>query len=322
MDKAGPNGDLGVVRLGVDVGLEKYVSSDEGEQNIRLPSCDEQGMGADTESMVEVCHGQTSVPNPSTNKLKLASDKIKCATLGKISDRGREGMDGNYDFCEEDSSRQACGMLYEGELTQDKDDPTCRSQDLRHHSHKSTVGEMGIIQHSVTLFQERLLSRTEVMGAWRLRDTEDASSLVLCDSSKIPFKMINILIWNCRGAMKPQFRNTVMDLVEWHTPMLMVITETRMSGARAIEMIESLPFDGSVIADTIGFAGGIWMLWRTDLVHVEVLASIEQEIHAIIRVRSQSLTWIISAIYASPRFVERCMLWENLKLIANLHDLP
>ena len=160
------------------------------------------------------------------------------------------------------------------------------------------------------------------MGAWRLRDIKDASSLVPCDSSKISFKMMNILIWNCRGAMKPQFRKTVLDLVEWHAPLLMVITETRMSGAGAIELIESLPFDGSVVADTIGFAGGIWMLWRTDLVHVDILASTEQEIHAIIRVRSQSLTWIISAIYASPRFVERCMLWENLKLIATLHDLP
>ena len=58
------------------------------------------------------------------------------------------------------------------------------------------------------------------------------------------------------------------------------------------------------------------------MVHVEVLASTEQEIHAIIQVRSQSLNWIISAIYASPRFVERCMLWENLKLIATIHDLP
>ena len=72
--------------------------------------------------------------------------------------------------------------------------------------------------------------------------------------------------------------------------MLMVITETSLSGARAVEMIESLPFDGSVVTDTIGFAGGIWLLWRTDMVHVEVLASTEQEIHAIIRVRSQSLS--------------------------------
>ena len=59
-----------------------------------------------------------------------------------------------------------------------------------------------------------------------------------------------------------------------------------MSGARSVEMIESLPFDGSVVVGTIGFAGGIWLLWRIDLVHVEVLAATEQEIHAIIRVRS------------------------------------
>ena len=96
-----------------------------------------------------------------------------------------------------------------------------------------------------------------MMGEWKLRDTEDSSSLVTFDSSKTPFKIMNILIWNCKGAMKPQFRKTMMDLVEWHTSMLMVITETRMSGARAVEMIESLTFDGSVVADTISFARGI-----------------------------------------------------------------
>lgn len=75
--------------------------------------------------------------------------------------------------------------------------------------------------------------------------------------------------------MKPQFKKTVMDLVEWHTPILMVITETRLSGARAVEIIETLPFNGFVVADTIGFAGGIWLLWRTDLVQVDVLESTE-----------------------------------------------
>lgn len=75
--------------------------------------------------------------------------------------------------------------------------------------------------------------------------------------------------------MKPQFKKTVMDLVEWHTPILMVITETRLSGARAVEIIKTLPFNGFVVADTIGFAGGIWLLWRTDLVQVDVLESTE-----------------------------------------------
>ena len=31
-------------------------------------------------------------------------------------------------------------------------------------------------------------------------------------------------------------------------------------------MIETLPFDGAKVSDTIGFAGGIRLLWKTDLV--------------------------------------------------------
>lgn len=66
--------------------------------------------------------------------------------------------------------------------------------------------------------------------------------------------------------MKPQFKKTIMDLVAWHSPILMVITETRLSGARVDEIIKGLTFDGVVVTDTIGFSGGIWMLWRSDLV--------------------------------------------------------
>ena len=53
----------------------------------------------------------------------------------------------------------------------------------------------------------------ELMYAWKLRDTEDASSLSHFDSTTNPNRIMNILIWNCRGAMKPLFRKTVMDLV-------------------------------------------------------------------------------------------------------------
>ena len=131
---------------------------------------------------------------------------------------------------------------------------------------KVTQEMMGILNHSMTLFREKLVKKPEMMATWRLRDTEDSPTAVCFDSSLTPFKIMNILIWNCRGAMKPQFRKTVMDLVEWHNPILMVITETRMSGSRVLEMIEMLPFDGAKVSDTIGFAGGIRLLWKTDLV--------------------------------------------------------
>ena len=77
---------------------------------------------------------------------------------------------------------------------------------------------------------------------------------------------MNVLIWNCRGALKPSFRQTILDLVNWHHPIIMVITETRLSGDRAKGIMASLPFDGAMCSDTIGFARGIWLLWWTDLV--------------------------------------------------------
>ena len=42
----------------------------------------------------------------------------------------------------------------------------------------------------------------------------------------------------------------------------------------------------------------------------------------LLKVHSSNLTWLISAIYASPRLVERRILWNNLKTVAQLHNLP
>ena len=66
----------------------------------------------------------------------------------------------------------------------------------------------------------------ELMDAWRLRDTKDVSSLSHFDSASNPNRIMNILIWSCRGAMKPLFRKIVMYLVAWNSPIVMVTTET------------------------------------------------------------------------------------------------
>ncbi|XP_075636302.1 uncharacterized protein LOC142608413 [Castanea sativa] len=147
---------------------------------------------------------------------------------------------------------------------------------------RATQDTLGIIKHSITLLRGRWELRMDLMEEWRLRDTKDASSLSHFNTTTTPNRIVNILIWNCRGAMKPLFRKTVMDLVAWHSPIIMVITETRLSGARAKEIIETLPFDRAEVIDSIGFVGGISLLWSSNLVHVDILATTEQEIHAII----------------------------------------
>ena len=48
----------------------------------------------------------------------------------------------------------------------------------------------------------------------------------------------------------------------------------------------------------------------------------EQEIHVLVKVLPSNFEYICIVVYASPRFHERCVLWNNLKNATNLQDKP
>ena len=48
----------------------------------------------------------------------------------------------------------------------------------------------------------------------------------------------------------------------------------------------------------------------------------KQEIHVLVKILSSNFEFICTVVYASPRFHERCVLWNNLINAANLHDKP
>ena len=52
------------------------------------------------------------------------------------------------------------------------------------------------------------------------------------------------------------------------------------------------------------------------------LTGTEQEIHASVKVKSSNLYWLFTAVYASPRFRERRLPWNNLKYVSSIHNLP
>ncbi|XP_023881794.1 uncharacterized protein LOC111994169 [Quercus suber] len=133
---------------------------------------------------------------------------------------------------------------------------------------------------------------------------------------------MNILIWNSRGALKPSFQSYIHDLTRRYDPAVLVVMETKLGGRRAKEVTDRLPFGGAIHTDTIGLSGGLWLLWNDDIVEVEALAKTEQEIHVEVKVRASNLSWVLSAIYASPRTEERSILWSNLSKVAELHNKP
>ena len=136
------------------------------------------------------------------------------------------------------------------------------------------------------------------------------------------FVKMNILMWNCRGALNPDFKRRIFEMATNHNPAIMVITKTRMGGDRAAKIIADLPVDGFITIETIGYARGLWVLWKIEEADIDLLAATKQEIHATVKVCCSNLTWFISAIYASPRLAERRLVWSNLSEIAKLHNHP
>ena len=142
-----------------------------------------------------------------------------------------------------------------------------------------------------------------------------------CSPPSFPFPM-NFLIWNCRGAQKPSFQNYIHELSRKYDPAIFAIMETKFGGNKAKEITAGLPFDGAIHTETIGLSGGLWLLWNDDKVSVEELAKTEQEIHTEVKVCASNLSWIFSTIYASPKNEDRCVLWNNLNKVAELHNKP
>lgn len=132
---------------------------------------------------------------------------------------------------------------------------------------------------------------------------------------------MNIIVWNCRGTLKPSFQKHVRELMQNHDPAILVVMETRVGGERAREITDKLPFDGAIHTDTIGYTDGLWVLWKSNKVEISSLASTEQEIHIVVKVRPSNLSWLFTAVYASPRSAERHLLWNNFIKVGELHSM-
>lgn len=55
---------------------------------------------------------------------------------------------------------------------------------------------------------------------------------------------------------------------------------------------------------------------------ITALSNTEQEIHTIVKYTFSNSSWMMSAIYASPRYAEQRLFWENLFMVVGMHSLP
>lgn len=65
---------------------------------------------------------------------------------------------------------------------------------------------------------------------------------------------MNILSWNVRGTRGANFRRNFRDIIANHKSDAVILTETRISGESANNIIATLGFERYVKVDTMGFA--------------------------------------------------------------------
>ncbi|CAL5416172.1 unnamed protein product [Camellia sinensis] len=132
---------------------------------------------------------------------------------------------------------------------------------------------------------------------------------------------MKLLVWNCRGAGGATTVHTICELVRAHDPAVLVLLETRVQSLKANRILRRIRFSAMATVEALGFVGGIWLLWRTDLVNVEVLPPHSQALSAVIR-RCNEVDWLFTAIYASLCAHSRTELWDYLAGVAHGLSLP
>ena len=133
---------------------------------------------------------------------------------------------------------------------------------------------------------------------------------------------MKMISWNYQGAGSMTFRNHAYELQCRHRPNILIIIEPRIAEARAQAVINTLPYNHSRRVDPTGFSGGIWLLWNeSPSFKVEIITHSEYSIHALMKVSSPSLSFLLTIVYASPNFNKHKYFWDYLQNLANVVSL-
>lgn len=131
--------------------------------------------------------------------------------------------------------------------------------------------------------------------------------------------MKNFLLWNCRGANKPNFRRSIRYLLKKHNTNILALFESHAGGERARRICQGLGFDQSFRVDSVGQSGGLWLLWRSGGGVVTIVESSEQFIYTQVSDGAEILHLVV--VYAAPTVSRRSGLWDKLgEMLQNIDE--
>lgn len=128
-----------------------------------------------------------------------------------------------------------------------------------------------------------------------------------------------IFVWNCRGAASPNLFRNCKQFVDVHRPGIFAIFETRCNPSRLQKTFRLLGYDGFAFSQNRGFAGGIAVGWKIEVVGLVALRNEFQFIHFEVPMQHHS-SWFLTLVYASPVEELRTELWRDISdMAASMH---
>ncbi|KAK1554545.1 hypothetical protein Q3G72_013786 [Acer saccharum] len=126
--------------------------------------------------------------------------------------------------------------------------------------------------------------------------------------------------WNVRGAGKKGFPKVLSDLRNIYNFEVIAILEPRISGTRALKVVNKLGFPDRFLVEASGFSGGVWLLWNSARVKLQVVASSSHSITAV--VDEGNKFWVLTVVYDNPSVGIRRKLWGYLSAIRSCFKGP
>ena len=134
---------------------------------------------------------------------------------------------------------------------------------------------------------------------------------------------MKMIAWNCQGTGNKMFRDHAYELHHRHRPNMLIIIEPRIAKTRAQAVIDTFPYTHSYRVDPTSYSGSIWLLWNeSPTFFVEIITRSEHRIHALVKVHSPSVSFLLTAVYAPPQFHKRKLFWEYFQNLARHISLP
>ena len=111
------------------------------------------------------------------------------------------------------------------------------------------------------------------------------------------------------------------EMIRQYNPEVVILLETRCQFVRVSHFWSSLNYYPCFIEEAVGFSEGIWvLLHRNSGVSMKIMNQYYQAIT--FEVWRENLSWICSAVYASPVPTKREDLWRHLEELRTNIVLP